>query len=115
MKQYRVIVNGTEYEVAVECLGEKEIKAAPTPSVPTPTPAPVSTGNGEVMKAPMPGTILQVHVQNGSAVKKGQVVFILEAMKMENEIFAPCDGVVSGLSVKEGESVQTGAQLCVIA
>lgn len=115
MKQYRVIVNGTEYEVAVELLGDANVAAAP--AAPTPAPAPVQTAptGGEEVKAPMPGTILSVKVGNGAAVKKGDLLFILEAMKMENEIFAPCDGTVSGLGVKDGSSVQSGTLLCTIA
>ena len=62
----------------------------------------------------MPGTILAVNVQNGAAVKKGQVLMILEAMKMENEIMAPCDGTISSVSVTKGAAVETGALLCVI-
>ena len=62
----------------------------------------------------MPGTILSVNVQNGSAVKKGDVLFILEAMKMENEIMAPCDGTVGGVNVTKGTSVESGMLLCVI-
>ena len=62
----------------------------------------------------MPGTILAVNVQNGAAVKKGQVLMILEAMKMENEIMAPCDGTIASVSVTKGAAVETGALLCVI-
>ena len=63
----------------------------------------------------MPGTILDVRVQAGQAVKKGQVLVILEAMKMENEILAPCDGTVSSVSVRKGDSVETQALICTIA
>jgi biotin carboxyl carrier protein len=62
----------------------------------------------------MPGNILSVNVQNGASVKKGDVLMILEAMKMENEIMAPVDGVVSAVSVTKGQTVETGALLCVI-
>ena len=115
MKQYRVIVNGTEYEVAVELLGDANVAAAPAAPTPTPAPVKAAPAGGEQVKAPMPGTILSVKVANGTAVKKGDLLFILEAMKMENEIFAPCDGTVSGLSVKDGSSVQSGTLLCTIA
>ena len=63
----------------------------------------------------MPGTILDVKVNVGDTVSKGQVIMILEAMKMENEIQAPCDGVVSGVSVRKGDSVETQALICSIA
>ena len=63
----------------------------------------------------MPGNILSVNVQNGSAVKKGDVLMILEAMKMENEIMAPCDGTVTSVSVQKGAAVESGAVLCTIA
>lgn len=62
----------------------------------------------------MPGTILAVNVTNGAAVKKGDVLFVLEAMKMENEIMAPCDGTVAGVGVSKGASVSTGDTLCSI-
>ena len=62
----------------------------------------------------MPGTILAVNVQNGAAVKKGDVLFILEAMKMENEIMAPCDGTAAGVNVAKGATVSTGDVLCVL-
>ena len=63
----------------------------------------------------MPGTIRSINVANGAAVKKGDVLMILEAMKMENEIMAPCDGTVASVNVTKGSSVETGAVLCVIA
>jgi biotin carboxyl carrier protein len=63
----------------------------------------------------MPGTILAVNVTNGASVKKGDVLFVLEAMKMENEIMAPCDGTVNGVAVNAGASVESGSALCTIA
>ena len=62
----------------------------------------------------MPGTILSVNVQNGSAVKKGDVLMVLEAMKMENEIMAPCDGTITSVNTSKGSSVESGTLLCVI-
>ena len=62
----------------------------------------------------MPGTILSVNVNNGQSVKKGDVLFILEAMKMENEIMAPCDGVIASVNTSKGSAVESGALLCVI-
>ena len=69
---------------------------------------------GETVNAPMPGNILAVNVTNGAQVKKGDVLMILEAMKMENEIICPCDGTVASVNVTKGSTVETGAVLCVI-
>lgn len=121
MKKYNVTVNGTKYEVTLEAVDASEVKtaasAAPAaPATPAPAPAPAAApANGETVSSPMPGTILSVNVSNGSAVKKGDVLLILEAMKMENEILAPCDGTVASVNVTKGSSVETGAVLCVIA
>lgn len=120
MKKYNVTVNGTKYEVTLEAVDASEVKASPAaPEAPATAPAPVSApaanANGETVTSPMPGTILSVNVSNGSAVKKGDVLLILEAMKMENEILAPCDGTVASVNVTKGSSVETGAVLCVIA
>ena len=115
MKKYRVNVNGTVYEVELE-----EITgAAPAASVATPAAAPApapaaAPAGGEKVCAPMPGNILAVNGSNGSAVKKGDVLMILEAMKMENEIMAPCDGTVTSVSVTKGAAVESGALLCTI-
>ena len=112
MKKYKVNVNGTMYEVEIELMSETEAKAAPAPvSAPA---APAQAGEGEKIESPMPGTILAVNVNNGDTVKKGQVLMILEAMKMENEIMAGCDGVVTSVAVTKGQSVETGALLCTI-
>ena len=117
MKKYRVNVNGTTYEICVEEITGAEAAAAPVAApAPAAAPAPVAAApaGGEKVVAPMPGNILSVNVQNGASVKKGDVLMILEAMKMENEIMAPVDGVVSGVSVTKGQTVETGALLCVI-
>ena len=87
MKKYKVTVNGTAYEIELE-----ELTGA----------------------APATGTILDVRVQNGSAVKKGDVLMILEAMKMENEIMCPCDGKVASINTSKGAAVESGSLLCVI-
>ena len=123
MKKYNVTVNGTAYEVTLEAVDASEVKASPAPAAapaaaPAPTPAaapaaPVSGGK-ETVSSPMPGNILAVNVTNGAAVKKGDVLMILEAMKMENEIMSPCDGTVLSVNVTKGASVETGAVLCVI-
>ena len=110
MKQYRVNVNGTVFEVEIE-----EMTGAPAAPAAAPAPAaPAAPAGGEKITAPMPGTILAVNVANGSAVKKGDVLMILEAMKMENEIMAPCDGAVTSVSVTKGASVESGTLLCTI-
>lgn len=123
MKKYNVTVNGTAYEVTLEAVDASEVKTSPAPAAapaaaPAPTPAaapaaPISGGK-ETVSSPMPGNILAVNVANGAAVKKGDVLMILEAMKMENEIMSPCDGTILSVNVTKGASVETGAVLCVI-
>lgn len=123
--KYIVTLNGKEYEVEVEqgsaqavYLGEAKAPTAPVAPVAaapaTPVP-PVAQGSGEAVIAPMPGAIVAVNVQQGSTVKAGQVIFVLEAMKMENEIAAPKDGTVTSVSVTKGSTVDTDAPLCTIA
>ena len=110
MKKYRVNVNGTVFEVEIE-----EMTGAPAAPAVAPAPAaPAAPAGGEKITAPMPGTILAVNVTSGSAVKKGDVLMILEAMKMENEIMAPCDGTVTSVSVTKGTAVESGTLLCTI-
>lgn len=118
--KYVVTLNGKDYEVEVDELSEAIVTsvvptaasapAAPVatqPSAPaTPAPAPVSV-SGTAVKAPMPGTILKVNVTAGQSVKAGDIMFILEAMKMENEIVAPSDGTVSQVVAAKGSSVAT--------
>ena len=129
--KYKVTLNGRTYEVEVEAgkamlLDEYEA-IAPAPAAaaapvaaPTAAPAaaapaaPVVTGAGEAVNAPMPGNILKVNVQNGQAVKAGEVLVVLEAMKMENEIMAPKAGTVTQVLVSKGSTVDTGAPLVVI-
>lgn len=112
MRKYNVNVNGTTYEVEIEFVGESEAKAAPAPAA-APAPVAAPSGDGQVVECPMPGTILDVKVSEGQAVKSGDVLMILEAMKMENEIMAPCDGVVTSL-VAKGSTAETGMALCTI-
>ncbi len=122
MKNLRITVNGTVYDVQVEELGSD---AAPAPA---PAPAAVASAApvkaaaqrktaaaGEKVAAPMPGTIVSVNVSEGQSVKKGDVLVVLEAMKMENEIKAPRDGSISSVAVSKGASVDTGATLVTIA
>ena len=130
--KYKVTLNGRTYEVEVEAgkamlLDEYEAiapapaaAAAPVAAAPAAAPAaaasaaPVVTGSGEAVNAPMPGNILKVNVQNGQAVKAGEVLVVLEAMKMENEIMAPKAGTVTQVLVSKGSTVDTGAPLVVI-
>lgn len=109
MSKYKVNVNGNLYEIEVELMKEGETVAAPTKAA-----APAAAGDGEKISAPMPGTILDVKVKVGDSVKKGQVLMILEAMKMENEIMAGCDGKITSVTVSKGASVETGTVLCTI-
>lgn len=124
MKQYKVTVNGTAYEITVEAIDAAEVKSAPVaapaptaeaPAAPAAAPVAAPAGEGETVTSPMPGNILDVKVSAGTAVKKGDVLLILEAMKMENEIMAPCDGTVTAVNVQKGATVESGTVLCVIA
>lgn len=123
MKNYRITVNGTAYDVAVEELGAGAVPAAPAaaapvaaPAAPAAAPAPAAPAAGGAegsvkIVAPMPGKILAINTNAGQSVKKGDVVMILEAMKMENEITAPEDGTVAGINVAVGDSVESGDTL----
>ena len=133
MRKFNIKVNGQAYEVEVEEVAGGfapapvvPVAAAPAPAVApvaapapekaeakaAPAPAPVAApAGGTQLKAPMPGTVIDFKATNGAAVKKGQTVLILEAMKMENEIVAPVDGVITFVASK-GASVNTGAPLC---
>ena len=117
MKAYKVNVNGNVYEITIEVIDKADIKAPAAPAAaPAPAPAPVAAPAGaQTVSAPMPGTILKVNVSNGQAVKKGDVLMVLEAMKMENEILAPCDATVSSVNVAQGAAVDSGATLCTLA
>ena len=122
MKKYNIVVNGTMYQVEVEEVGgvPSAPKAAPAPApapaaaAPAPAPAapaaPVAAGDKAIV-APMPGTVLDVRVSAGQAVKAGDILLILEAMKMENEILAPHDGTIDTVSVAKGSAVNSGDAL----
>ena len=117
--KYKVTLNGRTYEVEVEAgkamlLDEYEAIVPTAAPAAAPAPAAVSVAAGESVTAPMPGTILKVNVQNGQAVKAGEVLVVLEAMKIENEILAPKAGTVTQVAVQKGSNVDTGAPLVVI-
>ena len=131
--KYKVTLEGRTYEVEVVagkamCVAEYEafVPAAPAP-VAAPAAAPVAAAPaaapaaaapaavaGEAVTAPMPGNILKVNVTAGQAVKEGDLLLVLEAMKMENEIFAPCAGTVAQVLVSKGSTVDTGATMVVL-
>ena len=115
MKQLKVTVNGKVYDVAVEeVLTDAAASNTPAPSN-TPQPAATEIASGQTaVKSPMPGTVLDIKVTAGQSVKKGDVLMVLEAMKMENDISAPADGTVSAVKVSKGESVESDQLLFVI-
>ncbi|MGI6066683.1 MAG: biotin/lipoyl-containing protein [Bacillota bacterium] len=120
MKKFNVIVNGEAFDVEIEEIGgaaPASVPAAaprpvaPRPAAPAPAPAapkPAATGGANEVTSPLPGTVLNIVAKEGQAVKAGDLVLVLEAMKMENEVVAPQDGTVKSIPVKKGESVQTG-------
>ena len=126
--KFEISLNGRTYEVEVELakpMTNAEFAAyapapAAAPAVSAPAApaaaaaAPAAVGAGEQVTAPMPGNILKVNVNVGDRVTEGQVLVILEAMKMENEIMAPCDGVVNQVLVAKGATVDTGSPMVVI-
>ena len=113
MKTYTITVNGTAYEVTVE--EGTGTGAAPVvkSAAPVAAPKPVASGAAGAVKvnAPMPGKILAVKANAGQAVKKGDVIIVLEAMKMENDIVAPQDGTIASVSCAVGDQVEAGALL----
>ena len=115
MKKYRVTVNGTAYEIELEELTGAAPAPAAATAAPAPAPAPAAApAGGEQVTSPMPGTILSINVAAGDTVKRGQVLMVLEAMKMENEIMCPCDGKVASVNTSKGAAVESGTLLCVI-
>jgi biotin carboxyl carrier protein len=136
MRQFIINVNGNSYEVEVEEVGANKVTqrpvapvaAAPKAAAPAPkaAPAPVApapkeekkevvvSAGQEVIEAPMPGNIWKIVAKEGDKVKAGDILLILEAMKMENEIVAPRDGVVSSINTTQGATVNTGDKLVVL-
>ena len=122
MKTYNITVNGVTYTVSVEEVGATASApvAAPAPAAapapvaaPAAAPAPAKSGAAGAIsvKAPMPGNIMKVNAKVGASVKKGEVLVVLEAMKMENDICAPADGTIASVEVSQGATVQTDAIL----
>ena len=134
MRHFNITVNGMSYQVSVEEVGAANTAApAPVaiPVAPAPVAAPVAhaaapapaavkpaakapVSGGTKINAPMPGTVLDIRTSEGASVKRGDVLLILEAMKMENEIMCPADGVVKQIAVGKGASVNSGDVLIVI-
>lgn len=118
MKNYTITVNGNVYDVTVEEGAAGAATSAPKAAAPkaaAPKAAPKAAGQGSVkVNSPMPGKILSVKTRVGQAVKKGEVLMILEAMKMENEVVAPEDGTVASIDVAAGDSVEAGVVLATL-
>lgn len=137
LKKYKITVDGKAYEVEVEDLGSAAsaqsvaavaapVAAAPAPAEAKPAAhaqapaaaapkAPAAEPKGEVLRAPMPGTILSVSATIGKTVKRGEILLVLEAMKMENEIVAHADGTIAAIYVQKGSSVNAGDTLVAFA
>ena len=118
--KYKITLNGKVYEVEVEqgraqVLGVLDAQPAPVAAPAVAAPAAPAGGTGEAVPAPMPGAIVDIKVAVGDAVKQGQTLAVLEAMKMENDIVSPRDGVVTKIDVAKGETVSAGAALVWIA
>ena len=113
IKTYNVKLNGKVYEVEIE-----EVKASQQPTMsatPQADPASAPTGSGQAVEAPLQGSMFNILVKQGQSVKKGDVLAVLEAMKMENEIIAPIDGTVSAIHVEKGQNVNLGDTILEIA
>ncbi len=119
MRKFNVNVNGKSYAVEVEEILDGQVvtpvvtKAAPV-QTPVAKAAPVASGNGTPVKAPMPGLVKKLCFANGTQVKKGDTIIILEAMKMDTPVVAPADGVIS-YSTQEGANIDTGATIATLA
>ena len=118
-KMLTVNVNGADYQVALDQAPadapQVVAAAAPVTAAPAAAPAaPKAAGAGSVVKSPLPGIIISIDVKEGQAVKRGQKVAVVEAMKMENDILAECDGTVTAVHARKGDSVLEGADIVTI-
>ncbi|MDO4999505.1 MAG: acetyl-CoA carboxylase biotin carboxyl carrier protein subunit [Bacteroidales bacterium] len=114
-----VTVNGVNYQVELEnevpaAAPAAAPSAAAAPAAAAPAAAPKPAGAGKIIGSPLPGVIISVDVKEGQAVKRGQKVAVIEAMKMENEILAECDGTITAIHVSKGDSVLEGADIVTI-
>lgn len=129
LRKFRININGKEYLVEMEELGVEgaavvvpaaipaasAVSAAPVPALqPAPAPAPIPAGDGLMVEAPMPGNVLSVQVKVGDQVTEDQVLIVLEAMKMENEIVAPKNGVITAVYVEKGTTIDAGKPIVMI-
>ncbi len=120
MKNYTITVNGNVYDVTVDEGASNAAVAAPQAQAPkkaAPAPkkaAPAGAAGAVKVASPMPGKILSIKASAGQAVKRGEVLLILEAMKMENEVVAPQDGTVASINVTEGAMVESGDVLATL-
>ena len=122
MKRYNITVNGTAYDVTVEetdgsAAPVAALAAAPAPkkaAAPAAPAAPAGAQGGVKINAPMPGTIVDVKLAVVAKVTNGTVIAVLEAMKMENDVVASCDGTIASINVTKGQSVETGTLIATI-
>ena len=119
MRKFLVKVNNQQFEVELEEVksnrqSDKPVEKISKPSSNGNVSVPTVSANGEKILAPMPGSIIKVNVSKGDEVKRGQVLLVLEAMKMENEITSPADGKVTDIQVEKGQCISAGDVLIVI-
>ena len=115
MKIYKVKVNGKVYEVELESVSESNGTIVSEKKADSPAPAaPATSGEGTPLLSPIQGTVLKINVAAGDTVKKGDVLLVIEAMKLENDIVAPKDGVIKGIKVSKGQNVNSKDELLII-
>ena len=114
MKIYKVKVNGKVYEVELESVSETSGTIVSEKKADAPAPAPATSGEGTPLLSPIQGTVLKINVAVGDSIKKGDVLLVIEAMKLENDIVAPKDGVIKGIKVSKGQNVNSKDELLII-